>query len=160
MQTKPLQIKPYMLNDGQPGFPFLDMTVSVKASSAQTDGTFSLFEVLLPVEYKTPLHIHYLEDVAIFVLDGNLQIYWGTEKMQASAGSYFFQPKGTLHGFRVEGDVPARILYITIPAGLDRFVFTPDMSSGDCGVTAAARCKIEIVGPLPDSEKQKENPYG
>ena len=67
------------------------------------------------------------------------------------AGAYFFQPRGIPHGFRVEGVTPARILYMTFPAGLDRFAIEHELlaSNSEC-VTAAARYKIEILGPLPE----------
>jgi quercetin dioxygenase-like cupin family protein len=101
--------------------------------------------------YATSLHIHYFEDVAIYILEGNVTFFWGSEKKHAKAGSFFFQPRGIPHGFRVEGAVPARILYLSFPAGLDRFVMeqewiAPDFESD----TNAAKYKIEVLGPLPD----------
>jgi quercetin dioxygenase-like cupin family protein len=100
----------------------LGASVSIKATSEQTGGLFNLFDVSCPPDYVTPLHIHYTEDVAIYVLEGKLTFFWGSEKKQADAGSYFFQPRGTPHGFRVGGNASARILYMTVPAGFDRFV--------------------------------------
>jgi mannose-6-phosphate isomerase-like protein (cupin superfamily) len=93
-----------------------------------------------------------MEDVAIFILEGALDVFWGSEKKQAPAGSYFFQPKGTPHGFRVEGNLPARILYMTIPAGFDRLVFECARSTNHFREINEARYKIEILGPLPASE--------
>ncbi len=147
-----LRTKPDMLNDeeGQ-SLRSLGALVSVKATWEQTGGVFNLFEVSCPPEYATPLHIHYAEDVAVFVLEGALTFFWGSEKKEAVAGSYFFQPRGTPHGFRVEGATPARILYKTVPAGFDRFVIEyklpTTMSEPE---TAAAQYKIEILGPLPE----------
>ena len=125
---RPLQTKPYMLNneEGQ-CLQSLGALVSVKATSEQTGGVFNLFEVSCPPDYATPLHIHYAEDVAVYVLEGALTFFWGSEKKEAVAGSYFFQPRGTPHGFRVEGGTPARILYMTIPAGFDRFVIEQEL---------------------------------
>jgi quercetin dioxygenase-like cupin family protein len=118
-----LQTKPYML-DNEEGqlLQALGASVSIKATSEQTGGLFNLFDVSCPPDYVTPLHIHYTEDVAIYVLEGKLTFFWGSEKKQADAGSYFFQPRGTPHGFRVGGNASARILYMTVPAGFDRFV--------------------------------------
>lgn len=125
--------------------------LSVKATSEQTGGAFNLFEVTCPTNYATWLHIHYAEDVAIYVLQGTLTIFWGSEKKEAIAGSYFFQPRGTPHGFRVEGGMPARILYMTFPAGLDQLILEPELIASCAEAnTAAARHKIEILGPLPD----------
>jgi len=146
-----LQIKPYMLNNEEGQFlQSLGALVSVKATSEQTGGVFNLFEVSCPPDYATPLHIHYTEDVTVYVLEGTLAFFWGSEKKNAVPGSYFFQPRGTPHGFRVEGNAPARILYMTIPAGFDRFVIEHKLPAPPSEPeTDAARYKIEILGPLP-----------
>jgi quercetin dioxygenase-like cupin family protein len=149
---RPLQTKPYMLNtkEGQ-CLESLGALVSVKASWEQSAGAFNLFEVTCPPGYTTSLHIHYAEDVAVYVLEGVLTFFWGSEKKAAVTGSYFYQPRGIPHGFRVEGSTPARIIYLTFPAGLDRFVveqeqLAPNAEPG----TAAAHYQIEVLGPLPE----------
>ncbi len=147
-----LQTKPYALQcDEEQRLESLGALVSVKATWEQTGGAFNLFDVFFPPDYETLLHIHYAEDVAVFVLEGTLAFFWGSEKKEAVAGSYFFQPRGTPHGFRVEGATPARILYMTIPAGFDRFVLEQErMAPCSEAMTTAARYKIEILGPLPE----------
>ncbi len=149
---RPLQTKPYMLNNEEGQFlQALGGLVSIKATSEQTGGMFNLFEVSCPPDYATPLHIHYTEDVAVYVLEGTLTFFWGSEKKNAVAGSYFFQPRGTPHGFRVEGNTPALILYMTIPAGFDRFVIEHKLPTPESEPEmAAARYKIEILGRLPE----------
>jgi quercetin dioxygenase-like cupin family protein len=148
---RPYQTKPYMLNKEEGQFlQSLGAHVFVKASSEQTGGVLNLFEVSCPPDYTMPLHIHYIEDVMVYVLKGRLTFFWGSQKKEAMAGSFFFQPRGTPHGFRVEGDTPVRILYITIPAGFDRFVLEQDQSPPKSEPEmVAARYKIEILGPLP-----------
>ena len=144
------QIPPYSLRiDEGRRVQSIGLSVRVMASAIQTGGAFNLFDVLCPIGFATPLHIHYAEDVAVLVLEGALTFFWGDEKNDAVVGSYFFHPKGTPHGFRVEGETPARILYLTIPAGLDGFVIEQATTSDlDC-TRNAARYKIEILGPLP-----------
>ncbi len=152
IMMRPFQMKPYMLNneEGQ-FFQSLGALIFIKASSEQTAGVFNLFEVSCPPDYATPLLIHYTEDVAIYVLEGALTFFWGSEKKEAVAGCYFFQPRGISHGFRVECGAPARILYMTIPAGFDRFVIEHKLPvSKSEPETDAARYKIEILGPLPE----------
>jgi quercetin dioxygenase-like cupin family protein len=147
-----LQTRPYMLNNEEGQFlQALGASISIKATSEQTDGVFNLFEVSCPPNYATPLLIHYTEDVAVYVLDGRLTIFWGNEKKAGVAGSFFYQPRGTPHGFRVEGRVPARILYMTVPAGFDRFILEHELPTPNSeSETNAARYKIEILGPLPE----------
>ncbi len=147
-----LQIKPYMLecDEGQ-RLEAWGAQVVVKASTEETGGAFNLLEVTGPSGFATPLHIHYAEDVAVYVLEGSLTIYWGEERKEAAAGSYFFQPRGTPHGFRVIGESPARVLYLTVPAGFDGFVVAGSAFADDCEpMSTAARHKIEILGPLPE----------
>jgi quercetin dioxygenase-like cupin family protein len=147
-----LQTRPHALHydEGQ-CLQLLGTRMVVKATTEQTGGTFNLFEITCPPGYATQLHIHYSEDVAVYVLEGALAFFWGSQKMEAVAGTYFFQPRGIPHGFRVEGSTPARILYLTIPAGFDRFVIEHKPSAPKSESEAeAARYKIEILGPLPE----------
>jgi quercetin dioxygenase-like cupin family protein len=147
-----MQTNPYALQRGEgQRLQSLGAWVTVKATSEQTGGVFNLFEVSYPPDYATPLHIHYVEDVAVYVLEGALTVFWGSERKEAVAGSYFYQPRCTPHGLRVEGATPAQILYMTFPAGLDRLIVGPELlASCSEAMTAAARFKIEILGPLPE----------
>jgi quercetin dioxygenase-like cupin family protein len=141
-----------MLNNEEGQFrQALGALVSIKATSEQTGGMFNQFEVSCPPDYATPLLIHYTEDVAIYVLEGELTFFWGSEKKTGGAGSFFYQPRGTPHGFRVEAGAAARILCMTIPAGLDRFVIEHERQNSISEAELdAARYKIEILGPLPE----------
>jgi len=152
MTIRSFQTKPYLLapDEGKKIHSHGTLVV-IKATSEQTNGVFNLFDVTCPPGYTTLLHIHYAEDVAVYILEGTLTIFWGSDKKEAVVGSFFFQPQGIPHGFRVEGDTPARFLYMTFPAGMDRFVIEQGQLASDCeSVTAAARHKIEILGPLPE----------
>jgi quercetin dioxygenase-like cupin family protein len=152
VMMRSLQTRPYMLNNEEGQFlQALGASVSIKATSEQTGSVFNLFEVSCPSDYATPLHIHYTEDVAVYVLDGLLIFFWGSEKRDAIAGSFFYQPRGTPHGFRVEGGASARILYMTMPAGFDQFILEHRLPTSTSEPEAtAARYKIEILGPLPE----------
>ena len=147
-----MQTKPYALQceEGQ-RLQSLGAWITVKASAEQTGGVFNLFDVSCLPGFATELHIHYAEDVAVYVLEGALTFFWGNDKKEAVTGSFFFQPRGTPHGFRVEGSTPARIFYLTFPAGFDRLVVGPGLL-GTCSeaMMTAARYKIEILGPLPE----------
>jgi len=152
MTIRSFQTKPYLLapDEGKKIHTYGTLVV-IKATSEQSNGAFNLFDVTCPPGHTTSLHIHYAEDVAVYVLEGALTIFWGSDKKEAVAGSFFFQPQGIPHGFRVEGDIPARFLYMTFPAGIDRFVIEQGQLASDCElVTTAARHKIEVLGSLPE----------
>jgi mannose-6-phosphate isomerase-like protein (cupin superfamily) len=150
MKKTYLQAKPYTVSGAKNRLHSLGTRVSIQASAEQTGGAFNLFDVLLPTGYETALHIHYAEDVAIRILEGALDIFWGEERRQAKVGSFFFQPRGMPHGFRVTGISTARILYMTFPAGFDGFVLERSRSITEAeAIVSEARYKIEVLGTLP-----------
>jgi quercetin dioxygenase-like cupin family protein len=155
--SQPLALAP----DEGPSFWILDLLGYAKATGEQTGGMFSLVEALCPPGYATPLHIHYLADEAVYVLDGHLNFFSGGRQVAAARGSYVYQPRGIAHGFRVLGKLPARILCLTVPAGADQGLLSEPSPLCLLGPAAleletlaelAARHKIDILGPLPDSE--------
>jgi quercetin dioxygenase-like cupin family protein len=146
-----LKTRPYLIQADREKVQTLNALVSVLANTEQTDGAFNLFDVVCPIGFETQLHIHYSEDIAIYVLEGTLDIFWGDEKKRAEVGSFFFQPRGTPHGFRVTGLTDAHILYMTFPAGFDKFVIGCSKPIGASkSKISEAHFKIEILGPLPE----------
>lgn len=151
MERTSLHTSSYLLSDEAPRFESLGALVRIQANTQQTGGAFNLFDILYPPGYETPLHIHYAEDVAIQILEGTLDVFWGEQRREARLGSFFFQPRGTSHGFRVAGP-EAPILVLTIPAGLDEFVLQAGATNTSDCAHEAARYKIEILGSLPASD--------
>ena len=162
-----LQSQPYALAPGEgPVFWTLGLPGWAKATGEQTGGAFSLVEALCPSGYATPLHIHYTEDEAIYVLEGVLTIFCGAETVTAMSGSYVYQPRGIAHGFLTEGESPARFLCLTVPAGRDQG--SPELGEAESGLALppavvleletlanlAAKYKIEVLGPLPNPEAE------
>jgi quercetin dioxygenase-like cupin family protein len=73
---------------------------TIKATSKETGGHYTLVEVLEP-EGEAPLHVHHREDEAFWVLEGEVTFQIGEETIEASAGSFVFGPQGRtphLHG--------------------------------------------------------------
>ncbi len=147
-----VQTRPYVLqNEEGQSLRALGGLVTIKATSEQTGGAFNLLEITCPPRCGTPLLIHYMEDIAIYVLEGTLTIFWGGEKKQGTAGSFFYQPRGVPHGFRVESNHTVRLLYMTVPAGFDGFMVQHQLrTAASERETAAAHYKIEVLGPLPE----------
>ena len=143
-----------------PVFWILDLPGRAKATGEQTGSLFSLVEVHCPAGYATPLHIHYLEDEAIYVLAGHLTFSLGGRHVAAAVGSYVHQPRGIAHGFRVEREAPAHILCLTVPAGANHSLHPGAADAALLGPPAleletladlAARFNIDVLGELPGS---------
>ncbi len=144
-----LQSSPYALQpDGEEQIRLGMLSIRVLANAAQSGGAFSLFYVSCPSGFATPLHIHYSEDVGIYVLQGTLAFFWGDESQPAPAGAYFFQPRGTPHGFRVVSE-QARLLYYTTPGGFEEFLSACNVIAPHDRLREAARHQIELLAPLP-----------
>jgi len=96
---------------------FLTNHMTIKATAETTGGAYALVESLIAPGYSPPLHVHYREDEAFWVLEGDLSLRCGDRTFRAGAGSYVFLPRGVPHTFVVEGDAPARMLMMLSPGG-------------------------------------------
>ncbi len=72
-----------------------------------------------PGAVAAPLHFHTREDEYSYVLEGAVGASLGEEEVFARAGDLIFQTAGAVAPFWNAGDVPARILEIICPAGLE-----------------------------------------
>ena len=91
----------------------------VKATAADTGGQLTIVEVTEPPGHEAPLHVHYRDDEAFWVLEGDVTFEVGDTTIEASAGDYVFAPRDIPHRFTV-GDTGCRLLFILVPGGLER----------------------------------------
>ena len=61
--------------------------LTMKATAAETDGAFLLFEDHMPKGKSTPLHAHANEDEALYVLEGEIVVHIGRTIPSAPAES-------------------------------------------------------------------------
>jgi len=138
---------------------FLGNLATIRATGERTNGQLAVVEFLAPPGFATPRHVHHGEDEAFYVVEGALDGFFGERQWRADPGSFVWLPRDTAHGFRVEGDQPARILTLALPAGFDQFVSEvgerapsrtlPPPAEPDVGrlLEVAARYRMEILGP-------------
>jgi mannose-6-phosphate isomerase-like protein (cupin superfamily) len=100
----------------------------LKASQCSTGGALSVFETT--IGEGPPLHVHEREDECFYVLDGELSIRCGSDTFDAPAGSFVFLPRGRPHRFWATHE-PARLLLITVPAGIEDYFRQINNASGD-----------------------------
>ena len=103
--------------------------------------------------------MHYQEDEAFYVLEGELTFRCGDETTRATAGSFVFLPRGVPHGFVVESDTPVRMLTLLVPGGGERIFVEAGRPAEGPGLPPAAPPDIptlarvarkygnDIVGP-------------
>jgi mannose-6-phosphate isomerase-like protein (cupin superfamily) len=140
---------------------FLSLPTWIRASGAETNGTLSLIEQLIPAGFASPWHVHHHEDESFYVLDGKMTVVVGDRAFTLNGGDCGFGPRGIPHGFRIEGTKPAHILLMTNSSALAEFVretsfpadtaTPPEPNEADLPnvVAAAERYGLSILGPMP-----------
>jgi mannose-6-phosphate isomerase-like protein (cupin superfamily) len=130
--------------------------MTVKASSEETGGVFSLLEAEEPPGFGPPLHIHHDAAEAFYVLEGEYVMFLDEREVSCPAGSFIFIPAGMRHGFRV-GAVPSRKLNFYFPAVMVGYfddlseAIRSDRADESLLADIARRHSMEIVGPVPES---------
>ena len=97
------------------------------ATEAETAGKYALWEALVPPGGGPPPHVHSREEEGFYVLEGEITLTIGDQRVVATAGMFANMPVGTPHAFKNESDRPARMLISVAPAGLEQMFF-------ECGV--------------------------
>ncbi|MEH1810767.1 cupin domain-containing protein [Nostoc sp.] len=138
-------------------------TVILKAVSADTDGAYTLIEVIDEPQAGPPLHLHRREDESFYILEGTFAFQIGvgeaslkeTRALTVTAGWFMTAPKGVPHSYKNIGTTSARMLTLFVPAGIENFF--EDLSkltaAGtldiDSIVAVSAKQGIEVVSPPP-----------
>lgn len=112
--------KPYMLPKDagvtDVWFPLWEGRYITKTGSEQTEGRLIQLLINEPRGAAPPLHIHHDADEIWYVIDGQLTIFVGDERIEAGAGDFAFGPKGVPHTFLVTSE-RAEVLATFTPAG-------------------------------------------
>lgn len=140
---------------------FLSFTALILGNGADTGGLHAV-ELHLPSGESSPWHVHHEEDEWFYVIEGELQVIVGDDRVRLGAGEFAFGPRDVPHGFRVTSKSPARILLITVGGQFSDFIAEnsepildgvateprePDLAKL---VASAKQYGQEILGPLPN----------
>jgi mannose-6-phosphate isomerase-like protein (cupin superfamily) len=100
----------------------LGVTISYKASRADTNGAWSLIEYTAPPHFKWPqLHWHRRTVEAFYVLEGVVTFQVGQRTFRSAAGSFVMVPTGVAHTFSNPEHEAARFLTLVSPGGFERY---------------------------------------
>ena len=111
---------------------------TIKTSGNETGGAFAMMEAIVPPGHGPPPHIHSREDEAFYVLEGELLFHADGRSFTATSGAWVTLARGSLHYFENVGSVPARMLIVVTPAGLEDFFLEVGREAidGDAGLVA------------------------
>ena len=90
------------------------------AGAADTDGTWSLAENIVPRGAGAPPHFHAWNE-AYYLIAGEVEFEIEGKKTLARPGDFLFAPGGMTHAFHGASDEPARMLIFDIPAHSEDF---------------------------------------
>lgn len=132
--------EPLVLPPGQGAhLKLADAELTLKATSRDTGGTYSLIEgVWQPSGFGPLPHLHRESWESFYVLEGQFDFLLGDEKLILDPGSFIVVPPGVLHWFTAANG-PARLMFMHMPP-LEEFFLELH--------------QLAIAGP-PDPSKQR-----
>jgi quercetin dioxygenase-like cupin family protein len=87
-------------------------TLAVLRNPSGAPRTPTVIELTIPPGGSPPLHIHKSLDDSFLLLEGEVVVRCGDQRIVAHPGSYVVLPAGIEHTFRVTSDCPARMLLV------------------------------------------------
>ena len=119
----------------------------IRIPAADTEGAYSVVEIVVEAGDSTPVHVHQNEDEHFFILEGAARIAYGDKMFDAAAGETISLRKGVPHAWGNASASPLRMVVIVSPSGCEGAL--PIIAKGgDIDLMALAKnFNIRIVGP-------------
>ncbi|NJM08533.1 cupin domain-containing protein, partial [Candidatus Gracilibacteria bacterium] len=74
-----------------------------------------MIEQLAPPGFTTPLHVHYGEDEAMFIIEGSCTFFVGDQVLRAGPGAFVYLPRAVPRR-HIEHHLPAEVVGVTAGA--------------------------------------------
>jgi quercetin dioxygenase-like cupin family protein len=116
-----------------PAYWLFEAHLHILADEQQSDSHYDLIEGRFSAGTETPLHLHSKYDEAIYVLEGEFNVYTDTGTVTLKPGEHFFIPRDTPHVVASSSQPVNRSLTVASPSGfakLIRMVGIPDIAEG------------------------------
>jgi quercetin dioxygenase-like cupin family protein len=123
---------------------FVGTLATIRVPGEAVEGRYALIEFLFPKHASPPRHTH-PQDESYIVLEGHLTVQAGEQRFELGPGDAAAVPMGVPHTFRVDSET-ARVLVLSTPAGLERFV-------REAGFPADAPTLPPADAPRPSAEE-------
>ncbi len=110
-----------------------------------------LWHAIIPAEAFVPPHIHPTQDEWITILDGNLEMVFGDQIIQAQSGDTIRMPMGKPHGIFNKSGSQVTCLFGVAPARrlYDLFNALHNLADVDEVVRLSAEHEVEFLPPPP-----------
>jgi mannose-6-phosphate isomerase-like protein (cupin superfamily) len=126
-----------------PAYWVLGGRVTLKLTSADTGGKFSVADITCAPGVTVPQHLHHAQQEMFFIREGALEFQVDGRTVNATAGTFLHIPAKTFHGFRNAGKTDAKFVNYHSPGGFEEFF-------KECGVP----CKDHPTPPGPPKPEE------
>jgi mannose-6-phosphate isomerase-like protein (cupin superfamily) len=99
----------------------LGAELTIKISSRDTNGAFTVFEGYTAPLEGPPLHRHPDQDEWWYIVEGEYRFEVDGQEIHASAGATVFAPRGSRHTFQNVGGRRGHTITTVVPGGVDLF---------------------------------------
>ncbi len=125
-----------------------------RLTGEHTGGHFAFEEfTLAPGTVGARPHVHDGHDEYFYVLEGELTLHTGDGELTAGPGHLLAATRGTPHGFRNAGPVPARALCLYTPAGYEDY-----FRDVHAAVSAGAEATDELLAEFRSRYRTRSHP--
>jgi quercetin dioxygenase-like cupin family protein len=116
-------------------------TYTVRLDSAATGGKLNVVDFLIPPGCGPQPHEHARDAEIFVVLEGEVTLYDGGRNATVTGrpGDIAVLPPGIPHGFRNNGETPAKLLCLTAPGGFAELVRAVDGAAPEQVPTIVAK---------------------
>ncbi len=124
-----------------------------KVTGEDTGGALDFFVIEVAPNGGPPLHLHHIQDEAVYVLGGSYKVQVGDETRRLEAGGFAYMPAGLPHTFLNLTDQPGQLLAAYTPGGGHHFYaeFGPLVRDGNPDRAAVAamfeKHNMQLLGP-------------
>jgi mannose-6-phosphate isomerase-like protein (cupin superfamily) len=123
----------------------------IRLSAADTNGAYSIVEIVSDARDGTPMHIHQNEDEHFVIVEGTARIASGDKTFDAAAGSAVTLRKGVPHAWCNLSGSPLRMVVIASPGGIEE-ILPLIAKGGDIDIKALSeKFGVRNVGPMLSS---------
>jgi quercetin dioxygenase-like cupin family protein len=121
----------------------------IRLSAADTNGVYSLVEIVSSPGDGTPLHVHENEDEHIIVLEGTARIAYGDKIFDAEAGKVVTLLRKIPHAWGNRSNSQLRIAVVAFPGGVEEILRLIARSDEADLPALAERFGVRRVAPAP-----------
>jgi mannose-6-phosphate isomerase-like protein (cupin superfamily) len=121
----------------------------IRVAANETNGDYSVVEIVSDPGDGTPLHLHENEDEHFFILEGVARIRYGEKTFDALPGEVLTLRRGIPHAWGNRSNTRLRLAVVVTPGGVEEALrLIPTTPSVDLPALAG-RFHVKTLGPTP-----------